>query len=247
MIDFSVPIPRALLKPALMAFVAGRSSLFWLKRKFMVEPMFRAYATRCGRGLRTGIFPPWVQGVGELEIGDDVVFHGKVSITFAARYTASPRLTIGDHSRVGHDNTMTVGRAITIGRYCRLASRVMIADSSGHPLDPEARQAGQAAPVEKVQPVTIEDNVWLCTGAIVLPGVTIGEGSVVAAGAVVRQSVPPYSLVAGNPAAVVGTLRRPAALGGGPVGGGPVGGGPVGGGFAMVADGASPLNVFEAR
>lgn len=50
------------------------------------------------------------------------------------------------------------------------------------------------------RPITINDNVWIATGAIVLPGVTIGEGAVVGAGSVVTKDVEPWSVVAGNPA-----------------------------------------------
>ena len=50
------------------------------------------------------------------------------------------------------------------------------------------------------KPITIKDNVWVATGAIVLPGVTIGEGAVVAAGSVVTKDVEPWTVVGGNPA-----------------------------------------------
>ena len=50
------------------------------------------------------------------------------------------------------------------------------------------------------RPITIMDNVWIATGAILLPGVTIGEGAVVASGAVVTKDVPSWTVVAGNPA-----------------------------------------------
>ena len=56
------------------------------------------------------------------------------------------------------------------------------------------------------RPVTIEDNVWIGFGAVILPGVTIGRGAVVAARCVVDVDVPPYALVAGSPARVVRTL-----------------------------------------
>ena len=54
-------------------------------------------------------------------------------------------------------------------------------------------------------PVHIEDHVWLCSGCTILPGVTIGKGSVVAANALVTKDVPPKSLVGGNPAKVIKT------------------------------------------
>lgn len=53
------------------------------------------------------------------------------------------------------------------------------------------------------KPIAINDNVWVATGAIVLPGVTIGEGAVVAAGAVVTKDVAPWTVVGGNPAKVL--------------------------------------------
>ena len=82
-------------------------------------------------------------------------------------------------------------------------------DSSGHPTDPAERLAGLPPSPDKVRPVTVGDNVWLGTNCFILPGTTIGEGSIVAAGAVVRGEVPPYTVVAGNPARVVAMLRRP--------------------------------------
>lgn len=57
--------------------------------------------------------------------------------------------------------------------------------------------------------VTIKRGAWIATNAIVLPGVTIGEGAIVAAGAVVNRDVPAYTIVAGNPARPVQELRRP--------------------------------------
>ncbi len=59
--------------------------------------------------------------------------------------------------------------------------------------------------------VTIESNVWIAANCTILKGVTIGEGSVVAAGSVVTKSVPPYSIVGGNPARVMRRRKIPAA------------------------------------
>jgi maltose O-acetyltransferase len=58
---------------------------------------------------------------------------------------------------------------------------------------------------DEEKPVKIEDDVWLCERAIILPGVTIGKGSIVGAGAVVSKDVPPFSVVVGNPALVIKT------------------------------------------
>ena len=59
-----------------------------------------------------------------------------------------------------------------------------------------------------ISPVVIEENVWIASHAIILPGVTIGEGAVVGAGAVVAHDVPPWTIVAGNPAVVKGYIEH---------------------------------------
>ena len=59
----------------------------------------------------------------------------------------------------------------------------------------------------KKGPIYIEDYAWIATNAIILPGVRIGEGAVVGAGAVVSKDVPPYSIVAGNPAKAISRER----------------------------------------
>lgn len=72
--------------------------------------------------------------------------------------------------------------------------------SENHPLDPNDRTT------VLLQPVVIKRNAWIGAGATILPGVTVGENSIVAAGAVVSRNVPPNTVVAGVPAKVVKTL-----------------------------------------
>ena len=60
----------------------------------------------------------------------------------------------------------------------------------------------------KPQPVVIEDDVWIGARVIFLPGVRVGRGAIVGAGAVVTKDVPDYALVVGNPARVVGTVDK---------------------------------------
>jgi len=96
--------------------------------------------------------------------------------------------------------------SVVIGRNVLIASRVFISDhdhgsySGQHCDSPHTPPALRAL---MVSPVTIEDNVWLGEGVSVLSGVTIGQGSIVAAGAVVTKSIPPYSLAVGVPAVVI--------------------------------------------
>jgi acetyltransferase-like isoleucine patch superfamily enzyme len=82
-------------------------------------------------------------------------------------------------------------------------------DSPGHPLDPAARLAKLPPTPDQIREIVIGDNAWLGTDVMILPGVTVGEGSVVAAGAVVTQDVPPYTLAGGIPARALRALSRP--------------------------------------
>jgi acetyltransferase-like isoleucine patch superfamily enzyme len=206
---FTLPAPRAVVKPMLWAYLAARSMYYFFMRVFICEPLFKAYCKRFGRGVRTDVYVHYIQGRGDIILGDDVLIDGKCSFAFASRYTAHPTLEIGDHSGLGHNCKFTIAKRITIGRHCRLSTDICMFDSSGHASDPAARQAG-ASPVEDVvRPIVVEDNVWIGRSCIVYPGSVIGEGSIVSAGSVVVGDVPPYTVVAGNPARKIATLPRP--------------------------------------
>jgi maltose O-acetyltransferase len=85
--------------------------------------------------------------------------------------------------------------AIEIGDFTQFGPSVQIL-TADHPRDPEARRRG----LESGKPIRIGRNVWIGGGAIVLPGVTIGDDAIVGAGSVVTRDVPPGTTVAGNPA-----------------------------------------------
>ncbi len=116
---------------------------------------------------------------------------------------AGASITIGD------DFGMTGGslvceRRISIGDRVWVGANAIITDTDFHPLDPEQRRTQPSA--ANTAPVTIADDVFVGMNALVLKGVTIGAGSVLAAGCVVVRDVPPRSVVAGNPARVVREL-----------------------------------------
>lgn len=107
---------------------------------------------------------------------------------------------------------------IEIGAHCLISWNVGIADSDFHPLAPAQRLIDARAlapyfadrpprPRIATAPVIISDNVWIGMNAVILKGVTIGENSIVAAGAVVTKSVPANVVVAGNPGVIVRTLE----------------------------------------
>lgn len=206
----SLPGEGWVFKPALWGYLAGRASVHFVRRVFIAEPLFKAYVKTHGPGLKTGIFVHWIEGKGDIILGENVCFDGKTSLKFAARFADRPTLAIGDHTGISGGCTITVGKQITIGRHCRIASDVVMTDSNGHPAEPVARMEGAPPTDESVRPIAIQDNVWIGRRAIILPGVTIGEGSIVSSGAVVMSDVAPYTVVAGNPARKIGQVPRPA-------------------------------------
>jgi acetyltransferase-like isoleucine patch superfamily enzyme len=207
--SFGIPAPKFIFKPILVVFLVVRGWYYFFLRVFICEPLFKAYCTKYGRNLRTGCFIHWIMGKGDIVIGDNVILDGKISIMFGARFSDRPILEIGDKTGIGHDCMFVVGKRITIGRDCMIAAGTMIRDSNGHPVDPASRAAGQAPDQSDVRPVTIGDGVWIGHRCLIFPGVRIGTGSIVSAGSVVHMHVPPYSVVAGNPARVMFRLKRP--------------------------------------
>ena len=91
---------------------------------------------------------------------------------------------------------------IRIGDNCMLGPGVHIYTAT-HPLDATERNSGQ----ELGKPVTVGNNVWIGGRAVINPGVTLGDNVVVASGAVVTKSVPANTVVGGNPARIIKTLR----------------------------------------
>jgi acetyltransferase-like isoleucine patch superfamily enzyme len=193
----------------LWAFLTLRVCFFFVWRVFVCEPLFKAYCTSYGRNLHTHSRIHWIMGKGDIICGDNVTFGGKVDIFFAVRFSDRPRLEVGNNSAIGHGCRFAIGKSVTIGNDCTLSGNITIMDSNAHPVDPIGRLEKRPLLPEDVRPVNISDNVWIGRDCIVFPGVRIGKGSVVSAGSVVRTHVPPYSVVAGNPAKVMFRLQRP--------------------------------------
>lgn len=122
----------------------------------------------------------------------NISIHGHVSFhagtTILLHEGAS--LTIGNHTYLNGAN-IDCSYDMHVGNYCAIADGVRILDNSFHGL---CSQRGG---------VRIGDKVWIATNAMILPGVTIGDGAIVAAGAVVTKDVPPRCMVAGVPAKVI--------------------------------------------
>jgi maltose O-acetyltransferase len=125
------------------------------------------------------------------DVGDGVV----VRPPFFCEYG---NIRIGARTFVNVDLIALDVAPITIGAACQSATRVQLLTAT-HPIDPEPRRIGW----EYARPITIADNVWLGGGVIVCPGVTIGQDTVVGAGAVVTGDLPAGVVAAGVPARVL--------------------------------------------
>lgn len=159
----------------------------WSPRRLFALLRARVALRSCERGRRIYAFGRViVSNQGRIRIGSRCYF---VAGVFPAevRCLKGARLDLGDDTGLGQGASIEVHERVTIGQRTLVASMVRICD----------RGPGGVAPV------TIGDDVWLAHGVIVEPGVTIGNGSVVAAGSVVTRDVPSAHLASGNPARVV--------------------------------------------
>ena len=118
--------------------------------------------------------------------------------SFACINNAVGDVIIGNHTRVGLHNTI-IG-PVSIGNHVNLAQGIPITALNHNFTDAGKRIDEQGISTKEV---VLEDDIWIGANAVILPGVTIGEHSVVAAGAIVTKDVPPHSLVAGVPAKVI--------------------------------------------
>jgi acetyltransferase-like isoleucine patch superfamily enzyme len=158
--------------------------------------------------LLSGLLPDVVSGAvrGRLyrwagfAIADGVFLMGKLNLTSAAPGFYE-KLEIGPGVTIADNVTINLDAKVTIGKNVALAPHVLIYTGS-HRIGPGSMRLGRM----DLLPVRIEDGAWIRLGAIIVPGVTIGRGSIVAAGAVVLKDVPPNTYVEGNPAQVIRKL-----------------------------------------
>lgn len=143
---------------------------------------------------------PMIRNKGEVYLGDRVRIWSVFEKT-KILVRKGGVLIIGSNSRI---NGVHIGvtQKVIIGLNVRIAPYTIILDSDFHEVGNHMSEDG------KTSPVIIKDNVWIATRATILKGVTIGENSVVATGAVVTRDVPPNSVVAGVPARIIKKINQ---------------------------------------
>lgn len=125
-----------------------------------------------------------------------------VRVCSSVHVLGAGQLSIGDDTWIGHHALISSSSRITIGRAVDVGPRVYIGTGT-HEIDPEGPHSAGAG---VNRDVVIADGVWLGVGSMVLPGVTIGEKAVIAAGAVVTKDIPPRVLAGGVPAKLIRRL-----------------------------------------
>lgn len=151
--------------------------------------------TSCGKNFRARNPRELFLGEGaEIHVGDNVLLERYVRISMGN----NARLYIGDNTYIADFSNLLAVKEIHIGKNCAISWHVLFMDTSSHPLG----FSGEA-PQTRIAPIHVGDHVWIGCRAVILKGVTIGEGAVVANNAVVTRDVPPRTLVGGNPARVI--------------------------------------------
>ncbi len=172
-----------------------------LAQALVREPALRWRCRSVGRRPRLLGIGPYVYGPGVIDIGDEFQLGPECSFIVGP----GAAVEIGDHVCLGLRNTLCAATRIRIGNHVRTASYVSVYDTDTHAHASLERRADTGTVPGGA--IVIEDDAWIGHGASILKGVTIGRGAIVGAGAVVTRDVPPYTIVAGNPAAARGAAE----------------------------------------
>ena len=145
-----------------------------------------------------------------ISIGDNVMITRNGRVEAWDQYndvTYTPSITIGDNTLINENCHIGCIDRVTIGNDCLFGSNVMITDHSHGANRPDEINVHPAhRNLYSKGPVTIGNKVWLCENVVVLPGVTVGDNSVIGANSVVTKNIPSNSVAVGNPARVVKTV-----------------------------------------
>lgn len=157
--------------------------------------MVKRQLTSCGANLRARNVGEIFKGKGaEIHVGNNVLLERKVRLSLGD----NARIYIGDNTYLGDFCNLLAVKEIRIGKNCAISWHVLFMDTSSHPLGFRGE-----IPQTKIAPIVVEDHVWIGCRAVILKGVTVGEGAIIANNAVVTKDVPPRTMVAGNPARVI--------------------------------------------
>lgn len=182
---------------------------FYRKYRFFLEAKLASQDVRLGSRIIWNV-PTRIAMLtaGSIQIGDGCVLgcraaprlgDGGILIQPRCRNAA---ISIGKGTMISNNVSIIAMKSVEIGKNCQVGDLVSVFDCDFHEIDPATRNRSCG----EIRPVSIGNNVWLGSRAMVLKGVTIGDNSVVAAMSVVIKSLPANCIAAGNPARIIRTL-----------------------------------------
>ena len=121
---------------------------------------------------------------------------------FWSRPVEDAEIVIGSNNIINNNSVIGCTSRVVIGNDCLIGDSVAIYDADFHNLSPERRRDQQFP----TAPIILGNNIWIGSRAMILKGVTVGDHSVIGAMSIVTKSIPPRTLVAGNPARIVREL-----------------------------------------
>ena len=148
----------------------------------------------------------------KISVGDQSYVRGELHV-----FGYGGQISIGKRCFVGEGTRIWSGNNVQIGNDVLISHNVNIIDTNSHETDHIERAEGFSHLISKgfptgsvninTAPITIGNYVWINFNSIILKGVTIGEGAIIAAGSLVTKDVPPFTLVGGNPARMIKQLK----------------------------------------
>lgn len=206
---FNIPTVRPIFLMLYNERELRRTFFRLLLTKLYYEPMFRSQCVHVGKRFfldNSGQGIPEIAGPLRIIIGDNVRIVDRTTFS-GLKLLDNPTLEIGDGSSISHGVAILVAKYVRIGKNCMIGSK-LITDNPGHSIRFKENRVREYFTEDEVAPVIIHDDAWLAADSMIMRGVEIGQGSIVAAGAIVTQSIPPFSIAVGNPAKVVKTFEQ---------------------------------------
>jgi acetyltransferase-like isoleucine patch superfamily enzyme len=160
-----------------------------------------AYWTSQGMEIGSGTVVPrlLVTWPHQVKVGKNCVIEPDVYFKFDGIHKPGPNILVGNNTFIGRGCEFNISDRLEIGNNCLIASGSKFIDHD-HGTSISSLMRHQPCLTD---PITIEDDVWIGANAVILRGVSIGTGAVIAAGAVVRSNVKPYDIVGGIPAKII--------------------------------------------
>lgn len=199
----------SLYRPVSLIHKMTRTFISETLRILYWTPQFKSVTHGSAKRLNLYGGLPFISGPLTLTCGDDCRISGATTFSARPSRTLKPTLKIGNNVGIGWQTTIAVGKNVILEDHVRMGGRNFLAGYPGHPLDAEARAKGLPDTEDQVGDIIIKKHAWIGTGSMIMAGVSIGEGTIVAAGSVVTKSLPPYVLAGGNPAKIIRSLLPP--------------------------------------